>query len=123
MSETTETTTVAETTTTTTVATTSGVTVADMQEYLSVDEQDNLLATLISMAEVDVISKIDDSIDVSVYRANALFNQAVRTLVDFTYNNRGGLSDSELAYPPAYLYFINSIKYRIKSEVDDATES
>lgn len=113
-----------ETTTTTTAATDSnGVTVADMQAYLAVDDNEDVLQSLIDMAEADVVNNIGRDIDIETYRADKMFNQAVRLLVDFTYNNRGGLADLTLAYPPAYAYFLNGMRWRIPQEVAaDATK-
>ncbi|KRO28090.1 head-tail connector protein [Lactiplantibacillus fabifermentans] len=114
-----------ETTTTTTTTTDSnGVTVADMQAYLAVDDNEDVLQSLIDMAETDVVNNIGRDIDIETYRADKMFNQAVRLLVDFTYNNRGGLADLTLAYPPAYAYFLNGMRWRIPQEVAaDETKS
>ena len=54
------------------------------------------------------------SIDLEKYREYKLFNQAVKTLVDFTYYNRGNLGEQKIAYPPSYQYMINGIRWKIR---------
>ncbi|MGV0167607.1 head-tail connector protein [Furfurilactobacillus sp. WILCCON 0119] len=93
-----------------------GVTVANMQQYLNVDGDDEILQQLINMAEEDVMGAIDDMIDVKKYRKFERFNQAVRVLVDFTYFGRGELTTTGLAYPPSYLYMINGIRWKIRRQ-------
>lgn len=95
-----------------------GVTPEDMQQYLNLDTDGDasVLAGMISTAEEAIIRAIDDTIDVGIYRAYPLFNQAVRVLVDFMYYSRGTLSDQNKAYPPSYAYMINSIRWKIKRD-------
>lgn len=89
------------------------VTVADMQEYLAIDGDDVVLQNLIDYAEEDARSSIDSSIDISIYRQLTIFNQAVRTLVDFNYYNRGALSGQQIAYPKSYQYMLNKIRWKV----------
>lgn len=93
-----------------------GVSVQDMQKYLNLDDNvDNeVLESLISAAEEDIIGNIDPDIDISEYRKYKLFNQAVKVFVDFNYYNRGELATVQTAYPPSYLYMINSIRWKIR---------
>ncbi|MCT8389578.1 phage gp6-like head-tail connector protein [Leuconostoc holzapfelii] len=89
------------------------VTVSDMQEYLAIDGDDVVLQNLIDYAEEDARSSIDSSIDISIYRQLTIFNQAVRTLVDFNYYNRGALSGQQIAYPKSYQYMLNKIRWKV----------
>lgn len=98
------------------LATSSAVSVADMQAYLNLDSDEDtaVLQALIDVAEADIQGSIDDSIDLEIYRKYKLFNQAVKTLVDFTYYNRGNLGEQKIAYPPSYQYMINGIRWKIR---------
>lgn len=62
-----------------------GVTVENMQDYLAIDGDDDVLESLIEYAEEDARGSIDSSIDIEEYRKLPIFNQAVKTLVDFNY--------------------------------------
>jgi uncharacterized phage protein (predicted DNA packaging) len=95
-----------------------GVTLASMQEYLNLDSDmdTGVIQQLISMAEDAIRGAIDGDIAVEAYRKYSLFNQAVRVLVDFNYYARGTLSDQQLAYPPSYLYMVNSIRWKIRRD-------
>lgn len=64
-------------------STSTGVTVGDMQDYLAIDGDDDVLKSLIGYAEEDARGSIDSTIDIEIYRKLPIFNQAVRTLVDF----------------------------------------
>ncbi|KRM09540.1 hypothetical protein FD16_GL001769 [Paucilactobacillus suebicus DSM 5007 = KCTC 3549] len=92
------------------------VSVADMQAYLNLDsdEDADVLQSLIDVAEIDIQGSIDDNIELEKYREYKLFNQAVKTLVDFTYYNRGNLGEQKIAYPPSYQYMINGIRWKIR---------
>lgn len=90
-----------------------GVTVADMQDYLAIDGDDGVLKELIDYSEADAIGSIDSAVDIAVYRALPIFNQAVRTLVDFNYYNRGALSVQQIAYPKSYQYMLNKIRWKV----------
>lgn len=96
-----------------------GVTADDMQSYLNLDTDGDasILTDMISTAESAVMNAIDDTIAVGVYRTYPLFNQAVRVLVDYMYYSRGALSDQNKAYPPSYAYMINSIRWKIRSDI------
>lgn len=94
-------------------STSTGVTVEDMQNYLAIDGDDDVLKSLIEYSEADAIGSIDSTIDISVYRALPIFNQAVRTLVDFNYYNRGALSGQQIAYPKSYQYMLNKIRWKV----------
>lgn len=101
-----------------------GVTVSDMKEYMNIDdEEDTVIQELIDTAEEDVRDNIDSSIDLDFYRQYKKFNQAVRILVDFSYFNRGNLSEVKLAYPPSYAYFINGIRWKVRREVHENSSS
>lgn len=90
-----------------------GVTVADMQDYLAIDGDETVLQELIDYAEADAIGSINSGIDVEVYRKLPIFNQAIRTLVDFNYYNRGALSGQQIAYPKSYQYMLNKIRWKV----------
>lgn len=90
-----------------------GVTVGDMQNYLAIDDDDGVLQELINYSEADAIGSIDSTIDIEVYRALPIFNQAVRTLVDFNYYNRGALAGQQIAYPKSYQYMLNKIRWKV----------
>lgn len=90
-----------------------GVTVEDMQEYLAIDGDDDVLRNLINYSEEDARCSIDSSVDIEVYRKLPIFNQAVRTLVDFNYYNRGALSGQQIAYPKSYQYMLNKIRWKV----------
>ncbi|WP_180676419.1 head-tail connector protein [Leuconostoc citreum] len=90
-----------------------GVTVENMQEYLSIDGDDEVLKNLIDYAEEDARGSIDSTISIDVYRKLTIFNQAVRTLVDFNYYNRGALSGQQIAYPKSYQYMLNKIRWKV----------
>lgn len=90
-----------------------GVTVADMQDYLAIDGDKTVLQELIDYAEADAIGSINSGIDVEVYRKLPIFNQAIRTLVDFNYYNRGALSGQQIAYPKSYQYMLNKIRWKV----------
>lgn len=90
-----------------------GVTVADMQDYLAIDGNETVLQELIDYAEADAIGSINSVIDVEVYRKLPIFNQAIRTLVDFNYYNRGALSGQQIAYPKSYQYMLNKIRWKV----------
>lgn len=90
-----------------------GVTVEDMQNYLAVDGDDDVLKGLIEYSEADAIGSIDSTIAIEVYRALPIFNQAVRTLVDFNYYNRGALAGQQIAYPKSYQYMLNKIRWKV----------
>lgn len=90
-----------------------GVTVADMQDYLAIDGDETVLQELIDYAEADAIGSINSRIDVEVYRKLPIFNQAIRTLVDFNYYNRGALSGQQIAYPKSYQYMLNKIRWKV----------
>lgn len=90
-----------------------GVTVADMQDYLAIDGDETVLQELIDYAEADAIGSINSGIDVEVYRKLPIFNQAIRTLVDFNYYNRGTLSGQQIAYPKSYQYMLNKIRWKV----------
>lgn len=90
-----------------------GVTVANMQGYLAIDGDETVLQELIDYAEADAIGSINSEIDVEVYRKLPIFNQAIRTLVDFNYYNRGALSGQQIAYPKSYQYMLNKIRWKV----------
>jgi len=90
-----------------------GVTVENMQDYLAIDGDDDILKELIAYAEEDARGSIDSSIDIEEYRKLTIFNQAVRTLVDFNYYNRGALSGQQIAYPKSYQYMLNKIRWKV----------
>lgn len=90
-----------------------GVTVANMQDYLAIDGDEIVLQELIDYAEADAIGSINSGIDVEVYRKLPIFNQAIRTLVDFNYYNRGALSGQQIAYPKSYQYMLNKIRWKV----------
>lgn len=90
-----------------------GVTVANMQDYLAIDGDETVLQELIDYAEADAIGSINSEIDVEVYRKLPIFNQAIRTLVDFNYYNRGALSGQQIAYPKSYQYMLNKIRWKV----------
>lgn len=90
-----------------------GVTVADMQDYLAIDGDETVLQELIDYAEADAIGSINSGIDVEVYRKLPIFNQAIRTLVDFNFYNRGALSGQQIAYPKSYQYMLNKIRWKV----------
>lgn len=90
-----------------------GVTVANMQDYLAIDGDETVLQELIDYAEADAIGSINSEIDVEVYRKLPIFNQAIRTLVDFNYYNRGVLSGQQIAYPKSYQYMLNKIRWKV----------
>lgn len=90
-----------------------GVTVANMQDYLAIDGDETVLQELIDYAEADAIGSINSVIDVEVYRKLPIFNQAIRTLVDFNYYNRGALSGQQIAYPKSYQYMLNKIRWKV----------
>lgn len=90
-----------------------GVTVANMQDYLAIDGDETVLQELIDYAEADAIGSINSGIDVEVYRKLPIFNQAIRTLVDFNYYNRGTLSGQQIAYPKSYQYMLNKIRWKV----------
>lgn len=90
-----------------------GVTVANMQDYLAIDGDETVLQELIDYAEADAIGSINSGIDVEVYRKLPIFNQAIRTLVDFNYYNRGALSGQQIAYPKSYQYMLNKIRWKV----------
>jgi len=94
-------------------STSTGVTVGDMQEYLAIDGDDDVLKSLIGYAEEDARGSIDSTIDIEIYRKLPIFNQAVRTLVDFNYYNRGALSGQQIAYPKSYQYMLNKIRWKV----------
>ncbi|USI45471.1 head-tail connector protein [Leuconostoc mesenteroides] len=94
-------------------STSTGVTVGDMQEYLAIDGDDDVLKSLIDYAEEDARGSIDSTIDIEIYRKLPIFNQAVRTLVDFNYYNRGALSGQQIAYPKSYQYMLNKIRWKV----------
>lgn len=104
--------------------TNNAVSAADMQAYLNLDSDEDtaVLQSLIDVAEADIKGSIDDNIDLEKYREYKLFNQAVKTLVDFTYYNRGNLGEQKIAYPPSYQYMINSIRWKIRG-ADSANSS
>lgn len=97
-----------------------GVSVQNMQEYLNLDanEDADLLKDLIDMAEADIVGNIDSTVSLDIYRGYKLFNQAVKTIVDFTYFNRGNLATQQLAYPASYAYMLNGIRYKIRGDPD-----
>jgi len=90
-----------------------GVTAENMQDYLAIDGDDDILKELIAYAEEDARGSIDSSIDIEEYRKLTIFNQAVRTLVDFNYYNRGALSGQQIAYPKSYQYMLNKIRWKV----------
>ncbi|MCS8582913.1 head-tail connector protein [Leuconostoc citreum] len=90
-----------------------GIEASDMQDYLSIDGDEDVLRSLIEYAEEDARGSIDSSIDIEVYRKFPIFNQAVRTLVDFNYYNRGALSGQQIAYPKSYQYMLNKIRWKV----------
>lgn len=90
-----------------------GVTVGDMQNYLAIDGDDDVLKSLIDYAEEDARGSIDSTIGIEAYRTLPIFNQAVRTLVDFNYYNRGALSGQQIAYPKSYQYMLNKIRWKV----------
>lgn len=90
-----------------------GVTVANMQDYLAIDGDETVLQELIDYAEADAIGSINSGIDVEVYRKLPIFNQAIRTFVDFNYYNRGTLSGQQIAYPKSYQYMLNKIRWKV----------
>lgn len=90
-----------------------GVTVANMQDYLAIDGDETVLQELIDYAEADAIGSINSEIDVEVYRKLPIFNQAIRTLVDFNYYNRGALSGQQIDYPKSYQYMLNKIRWKV----------
>ncbi|OSP81177.1 DNA packaging-like protein [Leuconostoc citreum] len=90
-----------------------GIEVSDMQDYLAIDGDEDVLKSLIEYAEEDARGSIDSSIDIEVYRKLPIFNQAVRTLVDFNYYNRGALSGQQIAYPKSYQYMLNKIRWKV----------
>ncbi|KAA8327788.1 head-tail connector protein [Leuconostoc carnosum] len=90
-----------------------GVTAENMQDYLAIDGDDDILKELIAYAEEDARGSIDSSIDIEEYRKLTIFNQAVRTLVDFNYYNRGDLSGQQIAYPKSYQYMLNKIRWKV----------
>lgn len=90
-----------------------GVTVENMQDYLAIDGDDDVLESLIEYAEEDARGSIDSSIDIEEYRKLPIFNQAVKTLVDFNYYNRGALSGQQIAYPKSYQYMLNKIRWKV----------
>jgi len=102
------------------------VTVAQMQEYLNLDGDDDTvtLKLLIDAAEEDARGNVDENIPIEEYRKYKQFNQAVRVLVDFNYYNRGNLATTQLAYPPSYLFMINSFRWKIRrAENEDSNQS
>ncbi|ADG39899.1 hypothetical protein LKI_01780 [Leuconostoc kimchii IMSNU 11154] len=90
-----------------------GVTVADMQDYLAIDGDDDVLNNLIEYAEEDARGSIDSSINIEEYRKLTIFNQAIRTLVDFNYYSRGALSGQQISYPKSYQYMLNKIRWKV----------
>lgn len=100
-----------------------GVTVVDMQEYMNVDDDvdKDVIQNLIAMSEEGIKNAIDADIDIGVYRQYSTFNQAVRVQVDFTYFSRGELGEQKLAYPPSYLYMVNSIRWKIRRDQREAS--
>lgn len=90
-----------------------GVTIGDMQDYLAIDGDDGVLKELIDYAEEDARASIDSTIDIEIYRKLPIFNQAVRTMVDFNYYNRGALSGQQIAYPKSYQYMLNKIRWKV----------
>ena len=86
-----------------------GVAIGDMQDYLAIDGDDDVLKSLIE----DARGSIDSTIDIEIYRKLPIFNQAVRTLVDFNYYNRGALSGQQIAYPKSYQYMLNKIRWKV----------
>ncbi|MCP1275497.1 head-tail connector protein [Leuconostoc citreum] len=90
-----------------------GIGASDIQDYLAIDGDEDVLKSLIEYAEEDARGSIDSSIDIEVYRKLPIFNQAVRTLVDFNYYNRGALSGQQIAYPKSYQYMLNKIRWKV----------
>lgn len=90
-----------------------GVTVENMQDYLAIDGDDDVLGSLIEYAEEDARGSIDSLIDIEEYRKLPIFNQAVKTLVDFNYYSRGALSGQQISYPKSYQYMLNKIRWKV----------
>ncbi|WP_338230597.1 head-tail connector protein [Lactiplantibacillus paraxiangfangensis] len=98
-----------------------GVTPKDMQNYLSLDDgvDTTVLQDMIDEAESGIMSDIGFDVDVEKYRVYKQFNQAVKTMVDFNYFNRGNLSEMKLAYPPSYLLMINRLRWKIRRDENE----
>ncbi|KRO14236.1 hypothetical protein IV64_GL001720 [Lactiplantibacillus xiangfangensis] len=98
-----------------------GVSPKDMQDYLSLDDDvdTSILKDLIEEAEDGIISDIGLDVNVDKYRSYKQFNQAVKTMVDFNYFNRGNLAELKLAYPPSYLLMINRIRWKIRRDSNE----
>lgn len=94
------------------------VTVSNMQEYLNLDSDMDaeILQDLIDMAQEDIRNAVDLNIPLEFYQQYPVFNQAVRTMVDFTYYNRGELGEQKIGYPPSYQYMVNGIRWRVRRE-------
>lgn len=94
------------------------VTVSNMQEYLNLDSDMDaeILQDLIDMAQEDIRNAVDLNIPLGFYQQYPVFNQAVRTMVDFTYYNRGELGEQKIGYPPSYQYMVNGIRWRVRRE-------
>lgn len=97
-----------------------GVTLADMQEYLAVDGDENLITNLIATAESVSIASIGGTKTIDYYRSLPNFNQAVRILVDFWFFNRGLTDSIELAYPHTYQMLLNTIRFKVGDSDEDS---
>ncbi|WP_338209313.1 head-tail connector protein [Lactiplantibacillus paraxiangfangensis] len=95
-----------------------GVTPKDMQNYLALDDDvdTSVLQDMIDEAESGIMSDIGLDVDAEKYRKYKQFNQAVKTMVDFNYFNRGNLAEMKLAYPPSYLLMINRLRWKIRRD-------
>jgi uncharacterized phage protein (predicted DNA packaging) len=92
---------------------TTGVTVADMQEYLRVDGDEQIISNLIITAEQLIVSAIEPNEKIEEYRKYPQFNQAVRVMVDYQYFGRGQLSSQTDQWPTSFKMMLNSIRWQV----------
>lgn len=90
-----------------------GVTVEDMQNYLRVDGDEQIISDLITVAEQLIISAIEPHEKIEEYRKYPQFNQAVRVMVDYQYFGRGQLSSQTEQWPASFKMMLNSIRWQV----------
>ncbi|EJN93117.1 head-tail connector protein [Oenococcus oeni] len=92
------------------------VTPAIMQDYLKVEADESVLQDLITTSEIETQNAINSDIPLTVYRTYSVFNQAVKTLVDFLYFSRGDQSDQKVAYPLSYQFLLNNLRWKVLND-------
>lgn len=92
---------------------TAGVSVEDMQEYLRVDGDEQVISNLIAVSERLIMDAIEPKEKIEEYRKYPQFNQAVKVMVDYQYFSRGQLSSQSEQWPASFKLMLNSIRWQV----------